>query len=356
MALGDASGEVSLLGLLNVFLRRRRMLLVIPIIVTALVIGHELVFPRYLSKSMLMPNVESADITKLAGIAAQFGINVGGATSGSSIDFYADLLTSRQTLAATLSTNYSFTTSVDGTDTTSGTLLDLLDISGHSPQERLNRGVDKLNDRISLDKDENAGVLTIQVTMPWPLLAEQVNRRLLTLANQFNKGQLQSQAHAERVFLEGRLLQAQGELDSAEARMRDFLEQNRTYLNSPRLKFEADRIQRRIDQAQGVYTSVAQSYEQSRFDEVRNTPVFTIIDAPEGSGARPHTWTLLVVIGLILGLIVAVITAFAWEYLSREQRQSGAEQQEFGRLWKETVTALSPRRLLRAVWVRERAR
>ena len=49
--------------------------------------------------------------------------------------------------------------------------------------------------------------------------------------------------------------------------------------------------------AQQIYTTVAQRYELANIEAVRNTPVITVIDAPEGLvEARPR-YTRQIVLG-----------------------------------------------------------
>jgi len=91
----------------------------------------------------------------------------------------------------------------------------------------------------------------------------------------------QSQAAAERGFTEERMAEAQEELRAAENELQRFLQNNRQFQNSPELVFQHDRLQRRVAMRQQVYTSLVQSYEQARIDEVPNTPVITVVEYAE---------------------------------------------------------------------------
>ena len=99
-----------------------------------------------------------------------------------------------------------------------------------------------------------------------------MNRRLLELVTEFNQERRQSQAAAERRFVEARREEAKGELEEAERNLQRFLEQNRSYESSPQLVFEAQRLQRSVDINQQLYTSLAQSYEQARIAETVTHP------------------------------------------------------------------------------------
>ncbi len=57
--------------------------------------------------------------------------------------------------------------------------------------------------------------------------------------------------------------------------------------------FEHDRLERPVSMRQELVTAMAQAYEQARVDEVRNTPVITVIDQPESlSSDKPESGQL----------------------------------------------------------------
>ena len=141
----------------------------------------------------------------------------------------------------------------------------------------------------------------------------------------------------------GIVLEALKELRAAEQGLEDFLVRNRQYQNSPSLTFEANRLQRRIDLAQQVYTGLVQAYEQARIAEVRNTPVTTIIDKPEGSAQPSIRLRTLVILGVVVGMILAGLIAFAADYARRAKEENPTAYQEFASLRRAVMHELSPR-------------
>jgi len=249
-------------------------------------------------------------------------------------------------MSTAVSTVYRFPTERGGRDTISGNLLQLYGVSGESHEDSVLKAIEQFTKRLAVDVDETANTVTIKVSADWPTLAEQIDRLLLDQVNKFNVEQLQSQASAERHFIEGRIGQAQSELDSAENRLRQFLETNRSYQNSPRLQFEQQRLQARLDLRQQVYTTLAQLYEQARIAEVRNTPVITVIDLPEGSAVRHRHIVRNSILGLLVGLLFGIGLAFAMEYVKEEQLRKPDEYTEFARLRQALWQRIAPRRLL----------
>ncbi len=344
---GGYAEDMSVVSLLNVLLRRRRLLIGTPIAVAVLAIVLGLVFRTYTAASTFAPQESSSSVSELMGLAAQFGVSLGQGQEGASPEFYAGLVKSRNLLGDLARTEFRFATKRHGADSLSGNFMDLYDITGRTAEERLLTAVRSLDKRVSAGSDPATATVAVRVTARWPELAERMNRRLLDLVSDFNLTARQSQAAAERKFLEGRSQEALTELRTAEQAMQDFLVRNRQYQNSPPLQFEANRLQRRIDLTQQVYTNLVQAYEQARIAEVRNTPVTTIIDKPEGSAQPSIRLRTIAILGFVVGLILACLLAFAADYARRAREENPTEYQEFASLGRAVLDELSPRRVVR---------
>jgi len=321
---GDASvvSEVSILGIAAMALKHVRTLVWFAL--AGLILGGlvAIVRPRYVAQSTFLPETSSTSLAGLVGLAAQFGVNVPGAADQESLDFYGKLLESRELLEAAVLAEYRFSTGKPGrptSDSLHGTLMDVYDINDDNPHKRLLKTIDKLDDNTSVHTDMKAGTITVKVIARYPELAVLLNRRLLDLVNDFNLRRRQSQAGAERRFVEARMQAAQQELTQAEDDMARFLERNRRYQDSPQLTFEASRLQRKVDFRQQLWTTLGQAYEQARITEVRNTPVITILDAPEGSEQRSGRVIFSVVLGVLVGGLFGVMTAAVAESLERQK-------------------------------------
>lgn len=287
--------------------------------------------PAYEAESAFTPVLSDASTGGLSGLAAQLGFNLNSITGGQPLEFYANLVTSRELLAQVAITQFTFPQTIDpagnGRDTVRASLLELYGATGDSPDERVQDAVKILSRKVAVDQDVRANVVTLNVRARWPALATAVTRRIIDLVNEFNLRSLQSQAGAERRFVEGRLAVAQRDLVSAEDSLERFLDRNRTYQNSPRLMFEEARLQRRVDLRQQVYTTLAQSYEQARISEVRNTPVITVITPPEGSATRVRKPVTMALAGGLVGFLLA-LAVIALQALVERERQTNAKEYE----------------------------
>jgi uncharacterized protein involved in exopolysaccharide biosynthesis len=293
-----------------------------------------------------MPQSSSSGASRLSGLAAQFGINVGGGGGGESLEFYSALPKSRALLKRAVESQYRVPgAGPDSTDLV-GNLVQLYGVDGDTPDQRLRSTIRLLQDKVTVTSDESSGLVKIAVAAPWPDLAVQIDRKLLDELNDFNLHRRQSQAGAERAFLEARLDEARHELDSAEGALAGFTDANRHYQESPMLSLRAARLQRRVDVQQQVYATLAQAYEQARIEQVRNTPVLTVIEPPDGSAQQ--TAPLLIktlALAIILGLMCAVAYAFLREYLDRHREQGNEDYAEFVALRRSVLRSINPARL-----------
>ncbi|HUR96092.1 MAG TPA: hypothetical protein VMY76_16045 [Gemmatimonadales bacterium] len=321
------------LMVINAVLRQWRIAVGVPLAAAALALALWLL-PRhdFVASAQFMPQSTDSRGPQLAGLAAQFGFTLGAGTANpESPDFYAELLRSRELLTEAAQTRYGFV-DAEG-DSVHGTLVELLRPKGDTPEVRLRRALSKLRDRVDVSVGLKTGIITLDVRMPWPELSTQVNRRLLELVDRYNLTRRQTRAAAERRFVEGRLTEARSELQSTESELERFFERNRSYQQSPQLTFEANRLQRRVDLRQQVYSSLAQAYENARIEEVRNTPVTTVITRPEGSAVAVRSSLALdLFLGLLLGAALALVIIFTREYLEAQRQRHPADYAEFDSL------------------------
>jgi len=292
-------------------------MLVLPFFFAVLGVLYATVFPRYRATSVFAADASSAIPSSLAGAAANLGISIPAEGSSESPDFYASLLDSRDILAEAAATSFAFPKNEGSTDSVVGTYVDIVRARGATPEDRLQAAVTHLDKAVTAVSDLRAGTVTIEIVAPWPDLAEQMNRRLLDLVDSFNIAKRRTRASAERSFLEARVDSARVGLDAAEVNLQDFLENNRTLDSSARLRMKAARLQRAIDLARDLYTTLRSSYERARLDEVRNTPVITILEHPDGSVKRVGGRLLSGAVGLVAGAVVAFVGIVLFEATAR---------------------------------------
>lgn len=73
-----------------------------------------------------------------------------------------------------------------------------------------------LEELISVTTDRETGLVTFTVQTKWPEVSEGIARDILDLVNQLNLETRQTQATAEREFVEERLMEVEAELRASE--------------------------------------------------------------------------------------------------------------------------------------------
>jgi uncharacterized protein involved in exopolysaccharide biosynthesis len=344
-------GEPSILGFVNVLLRYRGQIFISVLACLTAALTLALISPaRYTVHGSFAPQSRRST-SSLSAMAVQLGLNLPGGDAGQSPAFYADLVKSRTILYETVQTRYNVPTAGGPR---SGTLVDFYEISGPTAAARLEQAVRKLSDDVSASLVQRTGVVLLSVTTEYPALSYQVAQRVLDLVNRFNLESRQSQAGAERRFTAARLGEARRELRSAEDQLQSFLQRNRGYSDSPELRFQAERLQREVMMRQQVYTTLTQAFEQARIEEVRDTPVITVIDTPLlPSRADSRRLPLMAVLGILLGVVLGVTTALVRAVVTRSRETKPSAFEEFVTLRHEAATDVRhPIRALRRALTR----
>lgn len=337
-----ARKPITIISLLNVLLRHKGILIVIPAVAFAFVMVSSLMKPaEYTADATFMPQGGSGTPNRISGLAAQLGVAIGGGASSESLSlqFYSDLITSRELLREVATHTFAFQSPTDGGVKHSGTLVELYEPEAETSEGRIRQVVGMLNQNVTATADPLIGVVSVTVRAPWPELAVLINRRLLDLVNDFNLRRRQSQARAEREFTQSSLAKAQRELSAAEQELQRFLQQNRQFAQSPQLSFERLRLQRMVEQQQQITSALAISFAQSQIAEVRNTPVVTVIDQPEHSARRvPRSLLTAGIIALILGFFAAALLALAVDYYGAQKEANPDDFAEFQRLRRSAIS------------------
>ena len=304
--------EISLLAAINVLLANRWKIIMLGVTLAAALVAIGLARPRhYTSRATFVPQSRAPQAA--SGIAAQFGLTLPGQKGDESPAFYVELLESRGVLRAAALTEYAAASSRTGRRGPS-TLVDAYQKPGKPAEVRIDATVKRLEKDVGSSVSNKSGIVTLTARSESAQLSQQVVARLLQLLNQFNLDRRRSQAAEERRFAESRVAEVKGELRIAEDRLQYFLQANRDYTNSPSLRFQEQRLSADITLLRQLYTTLSQAYEQAKIDEVRDTPVITVVELPEVP-VRPDSRGLLLralggmVAGMLVGMALATVRA-----------------------------------------------
>jgi uncharacterized protein involved in exopolysaccharide biosynthesis len=301
------------LRILAFVLRHRVAMIYGPLAVAGLIVAWGAFQGRtYTSEAAFMPVASTTNRQALAGLAAQFGVALPTQEPGQSPQFYIDLMRSRPILEAVVTTQFTVLTD---SGTVTADLVALLNPTGDSPAQRLEEGTKRLNAMLGAVAGIRTGVVNFTIRSKYPDLSQAIAQRFLDQVDAFNQRGRGSRAAAERGFVEKRLKEAREELAQAEDELLVFTRQNRTFGDASELTVRRDRLQREVLMRQQVYTSLAQAFEQARIEEVRDTPVLSILGTPtlpargDSRGLATRGIVLTVLFAVLGGLV-----ALAREY------------------------------------------
>lgn len=331
--------EFTLYDLINITLRHRRLIFMLPLTLTVAVVAFGLTRGRmYSASASFMPQTSENALSKLGGLAGQFGVNIGGGAPGQTPAFYANLLQSREILGPVVDSAYA----VRGPDGAQRrTLVELFKITSGTPGARHDEAVLTLKKYIGVTIDFETGIVRLKVLSNSPELAQQIAQHMLNEVDAFNLRRRRAQAAAERIFIEERVRQLRDDLRAAEQERASFLEQNRDYRNSPQLFVKAEQLDREVSMRQAIFTNFSQAYEQAKIDEVRNTPLITVVERPEyPTSPERRRLAMKGLVSLVSGGLFAVLLALVIEFFQRAKVQDPEGAARFAELRREVSSGL----------------
>ena len=210
-------------------------------------------------------------------------------------------------------------------------------LASRAARER-DEAIELLADLVSASASLETGIVSVRTQTDWPRLSFAITTMVTDLISRYNLETMQTRASEERRFVDERLAAQRVELTTDEDSLRQFLEENRQFASAPQLVMEHDRLQRKVALRQQVVVGLAQAYEQSRIEEVRNTPVLTTVQLPEvpAKGIRRFLALKLAAV-LLLTLSVMIALAIVQEEAAPTADEGSSAPLELSRLLRETT-------------------
>jgi uncharacterized protein involved in exopolysaccharide biosynthesis len=356
----DEQQPLSVVALFNVLLRRRRIALGVPLLALILMLAAWLLGlgldawrgpppPTYTATTTFDLEASTAvagnNNSPLGGLASQLGL----IAQQSGPPPYERLLRSRALIIPVTKMWFVVPTTAGPRR---GTFADLYGIKASTQAQRQEKTINAIRAAMKTGTDK-VGTPALMVTTPWPSLSVQLADSLAARLNEFNTERQQNKVGRERRFTEARLEEKRQELRTAEARMQSFLEANRDYRNSPMLTFQFDRINRELQLKQSLYNTLAAAVENARIDEVRNSPVVSVIEPAyvppklDDEERRFPELPMKGIVRFILAVFLGLFLAFAVEFYHRNREQNPQDAAELRTLARDAATDLRrPWRLL----------
>ena len=329
-----ATGDPSLVELLSVLLRRRMLVVRVTLLMALAGATLALLSTRTYSADFSFTPQESSASGGLSAIASDFGVNIA-ANAAQSPEFYQNLLHTREILWKLLDSKFTVPTA---SGPVTFTLLDSMGKQGKTPGLRRQAAAKLLSNDITARIDQKTSIVSVSVKTWSPVLALQMSERVVDAVNQFNTDTRRSRAAAQRQFAEQRLAEARVALRNVEDRETSWGIRNKIFSGSPELLFEKSRLDRELTLRDNEYVATIQQFNSARMEEVRNTPVITIVEKPTLPAAPdPRGLVTKTVLGGFLGFVLATLLAFLFESLRKSHVIARDELSEFSVLRSEVA-------------------
>ena len=302
---------------LAILLRRRRLILGVTLLASLFTTGRQVFRPRtYVVQASFVAraNSNARANSSIVSLVAGSGISLPGLVSGNA-SYFVEVVTARDLLWKVAGTEYRTS------DGKTGNLVDIMEIRGRTPEERMARAVGRLRRAVKARHIPRSNKIFFSVETQWPEVSFAVAEQLLDRVSRFNVEITQEQGRAEREFLDVRLRGAEQDVRAWEDSLQVFLASNRNFGPYSQQRFEHDRLSAELQRSRTVYTQLTQHHEQALLTENREGPTITVLDSPRmptrGLYRLSPGWLFRALVSTIMGAVVGVFVAFVAEGLSR---------------------------------------
>lgn len=346
--------EVSLLDLLLVLVRNRRLIVMVTGVFVLCGLTYAVLAPlEYTSSARVVREAESNTQSGLGGLGALrgLGINLGGASSGLTTEAYPVLLKSREVRLGVVRDTFRIApdvppmtlveyfnqpsgilgTVIGGVKTYTiglpGLLLNdaeperpaVADTVGGGvayPTKDEEDAIQAVEGMVTTFTDSDTGIMTVSATAGDPVLAASIVESFIEHLTERVRAIRTEKARQNLVFIQDRFETAKEDLQEAEERLAQFADRNRQ-LGTAQLETERNRLQRRVQFAKDYYSELQTQVTQAEIDLQRSQPVITVVERPVPPLIRsaPRR-TLIVLMSLVLGFFIALGIAFVRAFVS----------------------------------------
>lgn len=190
----------------------------------------------------------------------------------------------------------------------------IFDFSKNSNKDSLvifDKAVKKLSDHINVSENKISGLIKITTTFQDPLIAAEIANFISREVENYIQKENSAQSTKQKIFISERLLVVKNELESSEVNLKEFVERNRGYQDSPDLFMKYSQLFREVEAKKAVYVTLQNQLELVRIEEVKRAPILHILDyaTPPIKKSYPNRKFFLVssfLIGFIFSSLIII--------------------------------------------------
>lgn len=314
-----SSGHASYWAWVRVLFRWRWLIAGAILLACAAVIARGLLRPpTYVARTAFSVRNTNQGSTRdaLASLVANTGIQLPQLMGGSQF-YFAALVKSDDLLRQVASAEFEMS------DGRSGNLVEIMNITGETHEERMDRAVGSLRRAVTTRTTARPNMVSFTVETRWPDLSLSLAERLLDKVSTFNVELMQSRGREERMFLEERITGTERAVREWEDSLQAFLAGNRQFGDYSQQRFEHDRLQAELERRRAIYSDLTRSREQALLTELRDGSTIIVLRSPRlPLRSRPRVRLSWVLVAGIMGAAAGIVFAVAVEMLSRSDVQA----------------------------------
>ena len=279
----DHNFDIKLVELSDLFLlfaQNIKILISIPLLFVVIVYLDASFFsPKLFQASGKIMSYSKSGDSGLAGFASQFGMELPISQSESKWA-YSSILKSR-TLAKEILANTFFTKKNPKGKKLIYILKDEFKIENEDDFSLETIVTDIFLKMVRVTKNNSDGIYTISVSSFEPKLSVSLVNALIEGLDKHQRNYARKSSMKTRQFIEERIIETQKELEIKEEDLKVFTTRNKRIENSPLLLLEEQRLLREVSVLTSVFTTLKQSYETSKIEELKDIDYVILIDQPE---------------------------------------------------------------------------
>ena len=173
--------------------------------------------------------------------------------------------------------------------------------------------INSIRDRITVNLDEETGLLTSRVTLHDARASAELNRHVIELLKEYVTQYRIEKVQQDLEFVEEQHTNARERFEERQIALADFRDANIS-LATARAQTELERLQDEKDLAFNIYNSLSQQLEETRLRLQEQRPVFSVVQAVNVPSDKisPRRGLVLVAsifFGITIGLMYSIVSS-----------------------------------------------
>jgi uncharacterized protein involved in exopolysaccharide biosynthesis len=256
--------------------------------------------PKYLSSTVILPEMDKGKLGPLGDLASLAGINIGGEVV--MVKLYPDIIQSEAVLTPVIEKKYKSIFYEQPVN-----LIEYFEIEEETPRRTQEVILERMRKFLKIEMSQKTGLLTYSIETKDAQVSADILNTITAELNNFLLTKKTTNAGEQRKWIEKRMKEVKHDLEKAENVLKEFREKNRRVTDSPQLLLEQGRFQREVSLQEVISTTLQQQYEVARIEEIKNVPIINVLDeAKPAAEKNSPKRRIFVTVGFLLSFFGAV--------------------------------------------------